>query len=117
MKSGFFIVILMLLSVNSFSANAWVAIQINEILIHDDATSDFNGRVHVKMMTEMEGEPPACVDATLKKYFAIDLSRNASSSQYSALLAAKIAGKAVTVQINQACVPGGIAIVRNVTIF
>lgn len=98
-----------------FSANAWFDASINTMLVHDDGTIDHAGLVHVTMNTEMTWVPSCVVNDAYKKYFLIDLSRPASTAQYSLLLSAQIAGKSVTVQINDKC-NGGMALIRNVNI-
>ena len=109
------ILILLLFNNSAFGANAWVDEQINQILVHDDGSENFSGQVHVTMMSEMSWIP-ACVNTNAyKKIFVLDLSRGAASAQYSTLLAAKISGKPVTIQINDACI-NGLAMLRNVSI-
>lgn len=98
------------------NGNAWANASIGEILVHDSGANDYSGRVHIKMTTEMNWIPD-CIGGSsyYKKSFAIDLSRPAGQYQYSMLLAAKLADKNVTVQLNQNCI-AGIAVVRNVSV-
>lgn len=98
------------------SGNAWVDADVAEVLVHDNGESDYAGRVHVKMVDGMSWQPDCIGDSTYyNKSFVIDLSRAPGQYQYSLLLAAKLAGKKITVQVNQRCI-SGIALVRNVSL-
>ncbi len=105
----------MLVSVNVFAARSWEDAGIKQILVHDNGSSSYPGLVNVYMHTDMEPTTvPSCVtNAAYKSHFAIDLSRSGAQAQYSMLLALDMAGKDVTIAVNNACVEG-IPLIRNI---
>jgi hypothetical protein len=57
---------------------------------------------------------PSCHTASAQR-FIVDLSRAPGKAQYAMLLAANMAGRNVTVALNETCI-GGVALIRNVNI-
>jgi hypothetical protein len=98
-------------SVSASAANSWTTSLITDILVQDDGTANATGLVQVTMPTNMT-YVPSCQTGALNMFY-VDLSRAASKSQLSMLLAASAQGKSVTIALNESCI-GGIALLRNV---
>ncbi len=115
MKKIIVFIVAFAVSVNAFSARSWENVKVKQILAHDNGSSNYPGLINVYMHTEMESSTvPSCVtNAAYKSNFAIDLSRPGAEAQYSLLLASYMAGKTVTISVNNSCIEG-IPLIRNV---
>ncbi len=117
---GSFILALLFLSNMCFAVQSWENAKIKQIITHDNGSDNYKGVVQVIMHTNMPDDalPNSSCMASPSYYkarFVIDLSRDTGSAMYTAVLAAFMANKDVTVTVNDKCVDG-MALVRNIYI-
>jgi hypothetical protein len=96
------------------AATSWANSDILQLLVQDPDTPSAAGLVVVTMPSDMT-YVPACHTSSIRNRFYVDLSRGPAAAQYAMLLAAKLAGRAVSISLNESCI-GGIALLRNVDV-
>lgn len=114
MKKAIISLLLGMSAATTFAASAWVDSSAEKILVHDNGSDNYAGLVNVYMGSDMDQVSECVSQPAYKSHFAIDLSRPGAEAQYSLLLAAHIAGKKMTIDINTNKCAEGIPLVRNI---
>jgi len=117
---GGLVSVLLSLSSMCFAVQSWENAKVKQVIMHDNGSDNYKGVVQVIMHSKMPDDalPQSnCVASPsyYKARFAIDLARDTGNAMYTAVMAAFMANKDITVTVNNKCVDG-MAVVRNIYI-